>query len=140
MRKSWDAYFMNLAYSVAERSTCPRRKVGAVIVRNKRIVATGYNGAPAGLPHCTTDGCYLDNGHCIRAIHAEVNALLECAPMERENATLYVTDYPCQNCAKLIINSGIRRVVYDHEYAVDVDWFKLAPWIEVVKFEESESV
>ncbi len=137
MRKSWDSYFMGLAYDVSERATCTRRNVGAVIVKDNRIISTGYNGSPAGLPHCIDDGCHLENGHCIRCIHAEANAIMECAPLERKGATIYITDYPCQNCAKLIINSGISKVIYDRGYDVEIDWFKLAPWIKVIKYTEN---
>jgi dCMP deaminase len=131
MRKDWDTYFLDIAFRVAERSTCPRRMVGAVVVKDRRIKGTGYNGSAAGLPHCDDAGCLLVNGHCRRTIHAEVNALLECSPEERDGATIYVTDHPCAECAKLIISSGISRVVYAREYPPDFDWFTLAPWIEV---------
>jgi dCMP deaminase len=126
MRKDWDAYFIDIAFQVAERSTCLRRKVGAVIVKDRRIKGTGYNGSPAGLPHCIDDGCAMVNGHCVRCIHAEPNALLECTPDERKGATLYCTDRPCPECQKLIITSGIGRVVYAREYQPHTDWFAMA--------------
>ncbi|MDR3587931.1 MAG: dCMP deaminase family protein [Desulfosporosinus sp.] len=132
MRKNWDLYFLDVAYQVASRSTCPRRSVGAVIVKDKRIKGTGYNGSAAGLPHCTDEGCLIINDHCVRTIHAEVNALLECSPEERSDATIYITDLPCAECSKLIISSGIRRVVFAREYHLDFDWFSLAPWVEVI--------
>ncbi|HHP50417.1 MAG TPA: deaminase [Moorella mulderi] len=131
MRKSWDEYFLDIAFKVAERSTCPRRAVGAVVVKDKRIKGTGYNGAPHGLPHCIEAGCILEDGHCRRSIHAEINALLECSPEERRGATLYITDYPCENCALVIVQSGIRRVVYARDYPVKRDWLREAG-IEVV--------
>lgn len=112
MRKDWDDYFLDIAFQVAERSTCPRRRVGAVIVKDKRIKGTGYNGSASGLPHCLDAGCLMVNNHCIRTIHAEINALLECMPAERQGATIYVTDRPCPECAKCIINCGISRVVF----------------------------
>jgi len=124
-RPSWDAYFMQIAHLVATRATCPRRAVGAVIVRDKRILATGYNGAPSGLPHCpegggTTEwpgGC-LRAGHCIRALHAEQNALLQAAKIgiACEGSTIYVTCQPCNACAKMIINAGVKRVIYEGDY------------------------
>jgi len=135
MRKDWDTYFLDIAFEVAERSTCPRRKVGAVVVKDKRIKGTGYNGSASGLAHCTEDGCIVVNNHCIRTIHAEVNALLECTPEERKGATIYVTDRPCAECSKLIISTGITRVVFARDYHIDYDWFKEAPWIELVHLE-----
>jgi len=132
IRKDWDTYFLNIAFQVAERSTCPRRMVGAVVVKDRRIKGTGYNGSAAGLPHCLDEGCLLVNGHCVRTIHAEVNALLECSPEERKGATIYITDRPCAECSKLIISTGISRVVFARAYRQDFDWFALAPWVEVV--------
>ena len=132
MRKDWDTYFMDIAYEVKERSTCDRLHVGAVIVKDKRIKGTGYNGSPAGLVHCDEDGCLVVNNHCIRTIHAEVNAILECTPEERNGATVYITARPCAECSKIIINSGIKRVVYAEEYHIDHDFFKEATWIELV--------
>jgi dCMP deaminase len=131
MRKDWDNYFIDIAFQVAERSTCPRRRVGAVIVKDKRIKGTGYNGSPSGLAHCLDEGCLMVNNHCIRTIHAEINALLECEPGERKGATIYVTDRPCAECAKCIINCGISRVVFARDYPTDFDWFALTPEIEV---------
>jgi len=124
-RPSWDSYFMQIAQLVKTRATCPRRSVGAVIVRDKRILATGYNGAPRGLPHCPEGGPEHDwplgclrAGHCIRALHAEQNALLQAAMMgiACQGSTMYVTCQPCNNCAKMIINAGIVRVIYEGEY------------------------
>ena len=132
MRKNWDLYFLDIAYQVASRSTCPRRSVGAVIVKDRRIKGTGYNASAAGLQHCTDEGCLIVNDHCVRTIHAEVNALLECSPEERSNATIYITDRPCAECSKLIISSGIRKVVFARDYQSDFDWFSLAPWIEII--------
>ena len=138
MRKDWDSYFIDIAFQVAERSTCTRRKVGAVIGKDKRIKGTGYNGSPAGLPHCIDDGCAMLDGHCIRCIHAEPNALLECTPDERRGATLYCTDRPCPECQKLIITSGIGRVVYARDYHPHTDWFALAEDMEVIHLPQSK--
>jgi len=116
---------MQIAQLVKTRATCPRLSVGAVIVRDKRILATGYNGAPRGLPHCPEGGREHDwplgclrAGHCIRALHAEQNALLQAAMMgiACEGSTMYVSHQPCNNCAKMIINAGIVRVIYEGEY------------------------
>lgn len=124
-RPSWDEYFMQIAHYVATRATCPRRSVGAVVVREKRILATGYNGAPRGLSHCPEGGPEHDwpigcmkAGHCIRSLHAEQNALLQAAMIgiPCEGATIYVTCQPCNTCAKMLINAGIRRVIYEGDY------------------------
>lgn len=120
-RPSWNEYFMNIAHEVAKRSTCERAQVGAVIVRNKRILTTGYNGSPRGLPHCNEAGCLMDNGHCVRTLHAEQNAIIQAAlhGVITEAATIYVTHQPCFICAKTIINAGIAEIVYDKEYRDD---------------------
>ena len=117
-RMSWDDYFMAIAELASKRATCPRRSVGAVLVKNKRIIATGYNGSPPGQPHCIDVGCLMVDGHCIRTIHAEENAIVFCARagIPVEGATLYITSSPCQHCAKVIIASGITEVVYGDEY------------------------
>jgi dCMP deaminase len=121
-RPSWDDYFMQITFEVATRSTCPRAAVGAVIVRDKRILTTGYNGAPTGLPHCTEVGCLLVNGHCVRTLHAEQNAIIQGAlhGVDVSGSTLYVTHQPCVICAKMIINAGIRRVVYAGQYPDEI--------------------
>lgn len=117
-RPSWDEYFMGIALQVAKRSTCDRAHVGAVIVRDRRILTTGYNGSPSGLPHCDDVGHLLVEGHCVRTIHAEQNAIVQAAYLgiSVRGGTLYVTHQPCLTCAKLIINAGIRRVVYAGTY------------------------
>ena len=122
-RLTWDEYFMEIAFQTAMRGTCSRRVVGAVVVKDKRLKGTGYNGSPAGMPHCLEEGCEIKEGHCIRCVHAEPNALLECTPDQRQGATLYVTDYPCPECQKLIIASGIVEVVYARQYDAYIDWF-----------------
>jgi len=118
-RPSWDEYFMNIAKAVASRSTCSRRSVGAVVVRDKRILATGYNGAPAGLRHCDHTGeADMRDGHCARSTHAEQNAIVQAARHGTmiDGATVYCTAQPCLTCAKLLVNAGVKRVVYDGEY------------------------
>ncbi|HEY8347497.1 MAG TPA: cytidine/deoxycytidylate deaminase family protein [Symbiobacteriaceae bacterium] len=117
-RPTWDEYFMELAQVVARRSTCNRRSVGAVLVRDKRILTTGYNGSPSGLPHCTDVGCLMVDGHCVRAIHAEQNAIIQAAlhGINLQGATCYVTSAPCVHCSKMLIAAGIRRIVYMDEY------------------------
>ncbi|MDH7487858.1 MAG: cytidine/deoxycytidylate deaminase family protein [Anaerolineae bacterium] len=117
-RPSWDEYFMGIAFEVAKRSTCDRARVGAIIVRDKRILTTGYNGAPRGLPHCDEVGHLIVDGHCVRTLHAEQNAIIQAAlhGVSTDGGTIYVTHQPCLNCAKMIINAGIRRVVYAGAY------------------------
>lgn len=118
----WDDYFIEIAKVVASRSTCNRAKVGAVIVRDRRILTTGYAGSPRGLPHCLDVGCLIrksedDKGnlieHCVRTVHAEANALIQAAlhGISTKGATIYTTHQPCFECAKLLINAGIVRVV-----------------------------
>lgn len=114
MRKSWDEYFMDIASMVATRSTCPKRQVGAVLVKDKRIVSTGYNGAPTGAAHCDDIGCDLTlEGRCVRTIHAERNAL---DYKYHPQSTLYTTDFPCLDCARYVVMANITRVVYNIPY------------------------
>jgi dCMP deaminase len=143
-RPSWDTYFIEIAHLVKTRATCPRRQVGAVIVRDRRILATGYNGAPRGLSHCPEDGHLNDYpqgcmraGHCIRSLHAEQNALLQAAMIgvACEGATMYVSCQPCNMCAKMIINAGISKVIYEGDYPDDfsVELFKDAE-VELIRY------
>ncbi|HNT71495.1 MAG: cytidine/deoxycytidylate deaminase family protein [Methanothrix sp.] len=126
-RPSLDEYFMEIARVVASRSTCLRHQVGAVLVREKRILSTGYNGAPTGLPHCLEAGCRRENvesgfrHELCRAVHAEQNAIIQAAihGVSTSGATLYCTHQPCILCAKIIINSQIKRVVYGNPYPDD---------------------
>lgn len=116
-RKSWDDYFLDISRQVATRSTCPRLHVGCVIVKEKNIVATGYNGSIHGHPHCDELGCLIDErGRCIRTCHAELNAVLHAQRDDLKGATAYVTHEPCENCAKTLAQSGIARIVYAHAY------------------------
>lgn len=117
-RKGWDSYFMKIAEVVASRSTCDRKMVGAVIVKDKRILSTGYNGSISGMPHCDEVGHVIESGHCIATVHAEANALIQAAKngVSIDGATMYVTVSPCWNCFKMIANCGIRRVVFKDLY------------------------
>ncbi|RCW65308.1 dCMP deaminase [Saliterribacillus persicus] len=117
-RISWHQYFMAQSHLLALRSTCQRLMVGATIVRDKRIIAGGYNGSVTGSVHCIDEGCYVIDGHCVRTIHAEMNAILQCAKFgaSTENAEIYVTHFPCLNCCKSIIQSGIKTVYYAEDY------------------------
>lgn len=147
-RVSWDEYFMNIAEMVKTRSTCMRRQVGAVIVKDKQIVATGYNGAPTGLAHCTEIGyCERERNNIpsgqrhemCRANHGEGNAIAQAAKIgvSVNGATIYVTTHPCVICAKMIINAGIRRIVYKGDYPDELSKKLLdEAGIEIVKMEE----
>jgi dCMP deaminase len=126
-RPSWNQYFMTITRQVAERSTCLRAKVGAVIVRDRNIIATGYNGAPAGLPHCNEVGCLIYASrtpageleeNCFRTIHAEINAIAQAAKngTSIRDADIYITHTPCIHCFKVLINTGIKRIFYEREY------------------------
>lgn len=117
-RPSWDEYFFEVAKVVAQRSTCPRANVGCVIVKEKRILTTGYNGAPSHLPHCAEEGCLMEDGHCIRTLHAEQNALIQAAlhGISTKGATVYVTHQPCYQCAKMIVNAGVIAVLHGGVY------------------------
>ncbi len=121
MRKPWDHYFMDMAKMVATRATCNRLRVGALIVRDKRTIASGYNGSVSGDVHCIDVGCKVVDGHCIRTIHAESNAILQCAKfgVSTDGAVLYVTHFPCLNCCKQIIQAGIKQVIYEEDYRAD---------------------
>ena len=121
MRPDWDSYFMKIAYAVSERSTCDRAFVGAVLVRDKRILTTGFNGSPAGQDHCEEVGHLMVEGHCVRTIHAETNAIIQAAlhGVSTRGATCYVTHFPCINCTKALINAGIERIVYSVSYRQD---------------------
>ena len=117
-RVPWDQYFMNIAQVVASRSTCPRKFVGAVIVRDRTILSTGYNGSIRGLPHCSDVGHMMEGGHCVATIHAEANAIIQAAKngVNIDGATIYTTASPCWSCFKLIANSGLVRVYYGEFY------------------------
>ncbi len=126
-RLSWHQYFMTITRHVAERSTCKRAKVGAVIVRDKNILATGYNGAPAGMPHCIDVGCLIyqsktPNGdteeNCFRTIHAEMNAIAQAAKngASIKDASIYITHTPCIHCLKVLVNTGIKNIYYEIPY------------------------
>jgi dCMP deaminase len=128
-RPSWDQYFMLITRQVADRSTCNRAQVGAVIVRDKNILATGYNGSPAGLPHCMEVGCLIYESrtpsgeieeNCFRTIHAEINAIAQAAKngSSIREADIYITHTPCIHCFKVLINTGIKRVLYEKPYKI----------------------
>ncbi|HPV70350.1 MAG TPA: dCMP deaminase family protein [Candidatus Magasanikbacteria bacterium] len=118
-RPSWDEYFMAMARITATRSNCDRLHAGAVLVKDKRIIATGYNGAPPGLPSCDEVGHLLEDGHCVRTIHSEHNTLLQVARLQgasTEGTTLYTVSSPCIHCSKYLVAAGVKRVVYGQIY------------------------
>ena len=117
-RPGWDEYFLRMADLAASRSTCPRRQVGAVLVKDQRVIATGYNGSLRGQPHCSEAGCLMVAGHCKRTVHAEMNALLQCAfyGAPSRGAVLFTTSFPCLDCAKAMVQAGVERVVYRDPY------------------------
>ena len=138
-RAGWDQYFMNIAKVVASRSTCDRKFVGAVIVRDKTILSTGYNGSIRKLEHCDEAGHMMENGHCVATIHAEANAVLQAAKngVRIDESTLYTTASPCWPCFKMIANAGIRRICYGEFYR-DERIFSIAKKvkIELVRIDE----
>lgn len=117
-RISWEEYFMNIAKQVATRSTCDRKHVGAVIVRDRMILSTGYNGSIRGMPHCDDEGHMMENGHCVATIHAETNAILQAARngIRIEGAEVYITASPCWPCFKMLANAGIQKIYYGEFY------------------------
>lgn len=118
MRQSWNEYFMNVATIVANRSTCPRKKVGCVIVKDKTIISTGYNGSLPKDPHCSDVGCYVQDHHCIRTVHAETNAINQAAKngVSLKGSTIYCNVEPCWYCYKNIISSGIIKIYFKEPY------------------------
>jgi dCMP deaminase len=117
-RASWDEYFMNIAREASTRSTCDRKFVGTVVVRDKSILATGYNGSIRGEPHCDEVGHLMEDGHCVRTVHAEANAIVQAARngVRIDGATIYVTASPCWGCFRLLANAGVTRIVYGEFY------------------------
>src|SRR5512142_2464948 len=117
-RVSWDQYFMNIAREVSTRSTCDRKHVGAVIVRDRMILTTGYNGSIRGLDHCDDVGHLMEEGHCVRTVHAEANAIVQATRTgaRLDGAGIYVTASPCFGCFKLIANSGLTRIAFGEFY------------------------
>lgn len=127
MRLSWDEYFLKLAVLVSERATCPRLHCGCVLVKDKNIIATGYNGSIPGDEHCEDVGCLIVDNHCIRTVHAEQNAIFQAAKLGNSliGAKSYITSPPCLNCAKSLVMSGINEIIYYNNYKKDPIAFKL---------------
>jgi len=127
-RPNWDQYFLKLAMLASERATCPRMHCGCVLVKDKNVIATGYNGSIPGDDHCDEAGCLVEDNHCVRTVHAEMNAIIQAAKRGHpiEGATAYVTNMPCTTCAKALVTAGIKRVVIFSEYhdTLATDFFK----------------
>jgi dCMP deaminase len=117
-RPNWDEYFLKLAMLASERATCPRMHCGCVLVKDKNVIATGYNGSIPGDEHCEDAGCIIVENHCVRTVHAEMNALIQAARRGHgvEGASAYVTNMPCTTCAKSLITAGVQRVVIFSDY------------------------
>ena len=126
-RPSWDDYFLQISDLVSTRATCQRLHVGAILVKDKKIISTGYCGAPKGIPDCYDRGCLLRDGHCVRTIHAEINAVIQAAyhGISTKGSTLYANWLPCYNCAKVLINAGIEKIAYRQVYRPDPETRKL---------------
>jgi dCMP deaminase len=120
-RKTWGEYFMAIAHEVSSRSTCDRKHVGCVITIDRRIVATGFNGSVPGMPHCDDVGHDMVNGHCVRTVHAEANAVVQAARfgVKLEGAKVYVNTFPCWPCFKLLAAVNVMAVYFDDLYRVD---------------------
>jgi dCMP deaminase len=131
-RVSWDDYFMNIARVVASRATCHRKFVGAVVVRDKTILSTGYNGSIRGMAHCSEVGHMMVDGHCVATIHSEMNAIIQAARngVRIEGASIYITASPCWNCFKALANAGIKRICYGEFYR-DERSFQVAQALEI---------
>ncbi len=117
-RPLWDEYFLKVAMLVSERATCPRMHCGCVLVKEKQILSTGYNGSIPGDGHCEDDGCLIVDNHCVRTIHAEMNAILQCSShgISTQGAAAYITNMPCTNCSKALITAGIKEIVIFSDY------------------------
>ncbi len=142
-RPSWDEYFLKLAMLASERSTCPRMHVGCVLVKDKFVLATGYNGSLPGLPHCDDVGCLIVDNHCVRTNHAEINALTQAAThgVNLEGSTAYITNMSCTTCAKALIAAGIIRVVVFSDYHDTLATkFYSESGVEIVKLKMPERV
>jgi len=131
-RASWDDYFMSIAQVVATRSTCPRKYVGAVLVKNRTILSTGYNGSIRGMPHCSDVGHMMEDNHCVATIHAESNAILQAAKngVMIDGSACYVTASPCWSCFKQLANAGITRICFGEFYR-DERIFEVAKQIHI---------
>jgi dCMP deaminase len=144
-RPNWDEYFLKLAMLASERATCPRMHCGCVLVKNKHVIATGYNGSIPGDEHCEDIGCLVVDNHCIRTVHAEMNALLQAAKRGHaiDGASAYITNMPCTTCAKALICAGVKRVVIFsdfHDTQAEVFFTKAKVLIERIAMPSKEII
>ena len=118
MSENHDLYFLKIASAVAERATCDRAHVGCILTQDGHIISTGFNGSPVGQPHCDKVGHEMQDGHCVRTVHAEANAIIQAAlhGISTKGATAYITHFPCYACAKMLVNAGVVRVVFSEWY------------------------
>ncbi len=137
----WDEYFMRIAVEVSGRSTCDRKHVGAVIVRDRNILSTGYNGSIAGLDHCDDVGHMMEDGHCIATIHAEANAIIQAAKngVNINGGFIYTTASPCWNCFKLIVNAGLKKISFGEFYR-DERMFDVAKRLDIELIDLSQVI
>ena len=117
-KKNWHQYFMEITEKVSEKATCNRKHVGAIIIKDKRILATGFNGSIAGGLDCDESYHMMDGGHCVRTVHAELNAIVQCAKygISCDGASMYINTFPCWSCFKTIVNAGIKKIYYKDDY------------------------
>ena len=141
-RPSWDDYFLQISDLAATRATCDRLKVGAVLVKDRKIISTGYCGSPKKTPDCLEVGCLMRDSHCVRTTHAEINAVVQAAyhGTSTQRSTLYCNWLPCYNCVKVLINAGIERIVYRRVYRSDPETRKLLRQakVKIVKLPEKK--
>ena len=123
MRTGWDCYFLEIARQAATRASCDRARVGCVLVVDRQIIATGYNGSVSGDAHCDEVGHLMEEGHCRRTVHAEMNAVAQAAKrgVSINGARAYVTHFPCWDCFKVMVNAGVKSIVYDESYRIN-EW------------------
>lgn len=143
-RPSWDEYFLNIADEVSTRATCDRLRVGAILVRDRVILSTGYNGAPRGTKHCDEIGHRMIEGHCRRTVHAEANAVIQAARegTSTKGSTLYTNFLPCEGCVAVLINAGVKRIVFRELYKnIDQSYGRQLceqAGVELVRFTQEE--
>jgi dCMP deaminase len=151
LRPSWEEYFMDITFLVAKRATCRRRQVGAILVKDKRVLSTGYNGAPMGLAHCLDIGCLREQNNIpsgerhelCRGLHAEQNAIIQAAyhGVSVKDSILFCTNLPCIICLKMIINAGIKRIVYQNGYADELSYDMIKEsGIELTEYRVEEKI
>jgi dCMP deaminase len=146
VKVNWHQYFMDIAELASKRSSCDRKHVGAVIVKDRRVIATGYNGSLPDAQHCDEVGHMMEDGHCIRTIHAEINAIVQCAKygVSCDSAVLYVNTFPCWHCFKTVVSAGIKHIYYKGDYPAQYKKrvYDMAKYLDIKleKLEEGDAV